>query len=471
MNSKADLRNLPSVEKIIEDERVSRHVNPLSRNGVTRIVREVIDEFRKRLIENKIEEYGKEETTEMIASDTAAKLEEIDGQMQRSVINATGVVLHTNLGRSIMGEDVCLGIQKAASGYVDLEMDLYSGERVKRDRRIRRLLTLLTGAEDALVVNNNAAAVFLAVQTIAGDGAVAVSRGELVEIGGSFRLPEILGRAAGRVIEVGTTNRTHLSDYERAVDEGASLILKVNTSNYHIMGFTNEVMLKSLVDLGRRKGVPVMYDQGSGILHPIEFEGSRGEECADRILEIGVDLLSFSADKMLGAPQGGIILGSSDIVGTIRDNQISRVLRVGKLTLAGLERTLRRYWRGELNHLPALNMITMDVDTIRARAERLLGVIEIADDSGVGAGIVEGESSIGGGSYPINPLRTALVEITLPPGKAMKLSRRLRTGEPAVLVRVKGDSLYMDLRTVLEEEETVLRERLEESIRSTIVGE
>jgi L-seryl-tRNA(Ser) seleniumtransferase len=456
------LKKLPSVESVLQDKRIEPSITRFSRKGITRIVREVVASYRARITDGRI---GKgEDLKESIARETVARLGSLAGDRMRRIINATGVVLHTNFGRAVLGEETCRAIQSAASGYSDLEVDIATGDRVDRSRRVRRLLSFITGSEDALVVNNNAAAVLLAVQTFAGAGGVAISRGEMVEIGGSFRLPEILESAAGKVIEVGTTNRTHEKDYERAVEEGASLLLKVHTSNYRIVGYTNEVTLASLIEVGRRGGVPVMYDQGSGVLFPMKERGIEGEECIEDIVDTGVDLVSFSADKVLGATQCGIILGRMELIDRMKRNHLSRALRVDKLTLAGLESVLLQYWKGDIDGIRSLGMIIVDPREIRARAERFVERIEALLPASAKIGAVDGESSIGGGSFPINPLRTTLVEITLPAGLSQRLTDYLRKTDPAVFVRVKGESIFLDLRTVAEDEEQIVIEYVMEGI-------
>jgi L-seryl-tRNA(Ser) seleniumtransferase len=268
------------------------------------------------------------------------------------------------------------------------------------------------------------------------------------------------------VIEVGTTNRTHLRDYERAIDDGATLLLKVHTSNYRVVGYTSEVSLSDLVSLGTRRNVPVMYDQGSGILFPLEDEGIEGEESIVPVIERGIDLLSCSADKVLGGPQAGLLLGRRDLVERMRANHLSRALRVDKLTLAGLEQVLAHYWRGEFDELPSLGMIRLPAEGLRRRCELLAGALRSSAGEGVRIDLEEGESSIGGGSFPSNPLPTTLVKVTLQAGGPERLAQNLRRGDPAVLVRVKGDAVYIDLRTVTEEEQPLLLERLAEGIGS-----
>lgn len=458
------LKKLPSVEKVLADERVSARMSLMSQSGVKRIVREKIAQYRARIRAGKTAGLAEEGLGGVIIAEISEELDSLSSGKQRRVINATGVILHTNLGRAVLGRAARAAIDMAAAGYSDLEVDLASAKRVERGRRVARLLALMTGAEDAFIVNNNAAAILLAVRTFAGSGAVAISRGELVEIGGSFRLPEILASAAARVIEVGTTNRTHLKDYERAIDAGATLLLKVHTSNYRIVGYTNDVPLQELAELGRRSRVPVMYDQGSGVLYPLRSAGIAGEETIEEVLASGVDLVSFSTDKVLGGPQGGALIGKTKLIAKMRENHLSRALRLDKLTLAGLEEVLLAYWEGRFDEMPALAMITERADSVRERAERLAERLRAGAAASCRLSVVDSESSIGGGSFPINPLPTTVVEITLPAGSAARLARELRAGTPAVMLRVKGSSVIVDARTVSGDEERPLIERLKEAL-------
>ncbi|MGD1048681.1 MAG: L-seryl-tRNA(Sec) selenium transferase [Candidatus Krumholzibacteriaceae bacterium] len=468
MDIQSSLKKLPSVEKVLEDERIAPRISLLSRRGITRIVRESIERHRERLLAGAGPGASGKALAAAVADEVASELETLAALGARRVINATGVVLHTNLGRSVLGESVRAAIDRSARGYVDLEIDLESGKRTERGLRAGKLLSLITGAGDAFIVNNNAAAVLLAVQTFAGRGAVAISRGELVEIGGSFRLPEILALAAGRVIEVGTTNRTHRRDYEKAVRDGATLLLKVHTSNYRIVGYTNEVPLAELASLGRESGVPVMYDQGSGVLYPLRLKGVEGEESIDTVLESGVDLVSFSTDKVLGGPQGGALVGRADLIARMKENHLSRALRLDKLTLAGLEEVLLEYWTGRFDEVPSLAMITEALESVRDRAERIASRLAESCGPGASVSIEESESSIGGGSFPINPLRTVVVQITLAPDLAERLSARLRAGTPSVLVRVKAESVMIDPRTVLGDEEELLIAKLGEGTQDIL---
>ena len=466
MDRNTSLRNLPSVERVLEDERIAARINAISRRGITRIVRDRIEAYREGIVSGTIE--AAEDAVLVLESIAAAAAEDIGSLAavrQRRVINATGVILHTNLGRAVLDSGTVSAVLTAASGYTDLEMDVGSGSRASRSRRITALLCAIAGCDGALVVNNNAAAVLLAVDTFAREGAVAVSRGELVEIGGSFRLPEILARAAGRVIEVGTTNRTNLADYERAIDEGATLLLKVHKSNYKVVGYTDEVSVAALAELGKKRDVTVMYDQGSGILFPVETEGFEGEESIFPLLDTGVDIVSFSGDKVLGGPQAGILLGEADQIGRMRDNHLSRALRIDKMTLAGLEQVLVHYWNGEVERIPAIGMILEDYEAQLARTAEAAERLGKKAPEGFEIEVIEGESSVGGGSFPINPLRTALLRITLTAGGAQRLERGLRRLDPPVLARVRGDSVFVDLRTVSADEKDILIESLATAMR------
>ncbi len=467
MDIQSSLKKLPSVEKVLEDPRIAPRINPLSRKGVTRIVREAIERRRAMLLEGSKSLGPGDGLLAPIADEVAAELDALAVPGMKRVINATGVVLHTNLGRAPLGESVREAIDAAGRAYVELEIDLASGKRTERGLRAARLLALLTAAEDAFVVNNNAAAVLLAVQTLAGASAVAVSRGELVEIGGSFRLPEILAHAAARVIEVGTTNRTHRKDYEKAIRDGATLLLKVHTTNSRIVGYTNEVSLGELAETGHAAGVAVMYDQGSGVLYPLREAGIEGEECIETAIESGVDVVSFSTDKVLGGPQGGALVGRAPLIARMKENHLSRALRPDKLALAGLEQALREYWRGDIAGIPSLRMIMEPAGRVRERAEGLAGRIA-KRYAGVEVTVAESESSIGGGSFPINPLRTTVVHITLPAGRAERLSALLRGGEPAVLARVKDNSIMIDPRTIHVDEEDLIVAKLADGLAGVL---
>jgi L-seryl-tRNA(Ser) seleniumtransferase len=383
----------------------------------------------------------------------------------RPVINATGVVLHTNLGRAPISRDALDRLREAASGYSNLEYDLAAGARGKRDVHTARLLARLLGAEAAIVVNNNAAAVFLVLHALAQGGEVIVSRGELIEIGDGFRIPDIMASSGARLREIGTTNRTSLADYEEAIGPETRLLLRVHPSNFRIVGFTARPSLEDLVDLGRRRGVPVYEDLGSGCLVDLKPLGI-DEPAARSSFDAGVSLVTFSGDKLLGGPQAGIIAGKKDLVSRIRRNPLFRALRVDKLTIAVLEATLRCYWRGALDDVPVMRMIREPAGQVRRRAEALAS--RLANMAEARLEIVEGNSVVGGGSTPGQSLPTWLVAITSTRHSAAALEEKLRRPDgagAAVVARIENDRLVLDVRTVFPSQEESLATALASALR------
>ncbi|HVB34048.1 MAG TPA: L-seryl-tRNA(Sec) selenium transferase [Patescibacteria group bacterium] len=383
----------------------------------------------------------------------------------RPVINATGVVLHTNLGRAPISRAVLGRMREAAAGYSNLEYDLRAGERGKRDAHTARLISRLLGAEAAIVVNNNAAAVFLVLRALASGGEVVISRGELIEIGDGFRIPDILASSGARLREVGTTNRTRLSDYEDAIGPETRLLLRVHPSNFRVAGFTGKPSLEDLVALGRRRNLPVCEDLGSGCLADLRPLGI-DEPVARASFEAGVSIVTFSGDKLLGGPQAGIIAGEKDLVASVRRDPLFRALRVGKLTIAALEATLRCYPRGALDDIPVLRMIREPAGEIRRRAEAF--IVRLANASGAKLEIVGGNSVVGGGSTPGQSLPTWLVSVAGPRHSAAALEEKLRRpdGEhAAVVTRIENDRVVLDLRTVFPEQEEALAAALVAALR------
>jgi len=376
----------------------------------------------------------------------------------RRVINATGVVLHTNLGRAPLAPEALKHIAEIAGGYSNLEFDLTFGERGSRYEHVEKILCQMTGAESALVVNNNAGAVFLALNSLAEGKEVIVSRGQLVEIGGSFRIPDVMKKSGAHLVEVGTTNRTHLEDYERAIDERTALLLKVHTSNFRILGFTAEVSLKDLVALGRAKGLPVLEDLGSGCLLDLSPYGIAKEPTVQEALTAGVDLVTFSGDKLLGGPQAGIILGRKPYLDLIGKNPLSRALRIDKLTLAGLEFTLRVYGNQAeaVAGIPVLRMLTCPLDSLERRAKRLLRQWKGKIDSSCQVKIKEEFSQVGGGALPLQRLPTWVMALRPLSTTAARMEKRLRESHPPVIARVQEGEILLDLRTVAEGEEKEL---------------
>lgn len=380
----------------------------------------------------------------------------------RRVLNASGVVVHTNLGRSALAAEAVDAALLAGRHYSNLEFDLSTGQRGTRYAHVENLLRRLTGAEAALVVNNNAAAVMLVLDTLAKGAEVVVSRGQLVEIGGSFRIPEVMKKSGAILREVGATNRTHLRDYEDAIGENTAMLMKVHASNYRIIGFHREVELSELVRLGRERGLPVFEDLGSGNLFDFSPYGFMPEPTVQQVLANGADLVSFSGDKLLGGPQAGIIAGRAEYVERIRKNQLTRALRVDKMTLAALEATLRLYLDPELarSRVPTLAMITASAEDLRRKARTLRTRLSRVLDGLAQVGMRSGMSRVGGGSFPEQDLPTTLVTVRAGEVSAEKLRQRLLAVEMPVVGRVEDDCFCLDPRTLATEEFPLAAESL-----------
>ena len=368
----------------------------------------------------------------------------------RRVLNATGVVIHTNLGRSLLADEAVQAATEAMRHYSNLEFDLTTGKRGSRYSLVENLLCRLTGAESALVVNNNAGAVFLTLETLARGREVVVSRGQLVEIGGSFRIPDVMARSGAVLREVGTTNRTHPADYEAAVGDETAAFLRVHTSNFRITGFTREVSAAELVALGRRYGLPVMEDLGSGNLFDLEGQGLLGEPTVQSVVGAGVDVVTFSGDKVLGGPQAGIIVGKSRFLDRIKSNPLNRALRIDKMTLAALEATLRLYLDPEeaRRKVPTLRMITARPETLKTQAGRLARLLRKELGSRAAVGTRKSVSRVGGGSFPEKDLPTTLVAVRLPGRNLEDFKAALLDGDPPLVGRVEDGLFCLDPRTL-----------------------
>lgn len=384
----------------------------------------------------------------------------------RRVVNATGTILHTNLGRAPLCREALERIQEVGGGYSNLEFDLARGQRGLRYDHIRDILCVLSGAEDALVVNNNAAAVLLILNALAEGKEVIVSRGELIEIGGEFRIPEVMAKSGAHLKEVGTTNRTRINDYENAIGENTGLILKVHTSNFKIMGFTEDTGLASLAALGKRHGVPVMEDLGSGCFLELDHYSLPREPTVSDVMETGVDVVSFSGDKLLGGPQAGIILGKRELLQRIKKNPLNRAVRIDKLTLAALEATMIQYLRPEKAacRLRVLKTLTEPLTEVTKRAKRLLAMLRRSRLKGLVLSLKKGFSMAGGGSLPICEIPTALLAIQPECMSAGALEERLRRLDVPIIARVAEEQVLFDLRTVEEEEFTFIRDGLKRAV-------
>ena len=443
MNENSILRRIPKVDELLN--RLGETAGPQA--VATGAVREVLDELRESILDGRRNEVP---STESILKMVKSQIRKDSKMSLGPVINATGIILHTNLGRAKMSERVANAILDASMNYSTLEYDVENGSRGSRHAHVEKLLTRLTGAEDALVVNNNAAALMLILSTLTNQKEVVISRGELIEIGGSFRIPEIMKLSGSILVEVGTTNKTHLSDFETAIHEGTAALLAVHTSNFKIMGFTETPSLKELAALGRKYGIPVINDVGSGTLINLEKYGITGEPTVPQSIADGADIVCFSGDKLLGGPQAGIIAGRKDFIQAMKKNQLARALRIDKLTLAALEATLRIYLDGTARQeIPTLRMIAADLNTLREKALALCGSIRKSAQNCC-AEVVEELSQIGGGSVPNQMLPTAAVSICPHDIPVMELERRIRQSDRPIIARISRDRLLMDVRTLEE---------------------
>ncbi|HEY8488426.1 MAG TPA: L-seryl-tRNA(Sec) selenium transferase [Thermaerobacter sp.] len=457
----ATLRSLPAVHRLQQHPAVRAAAQGPAAPWATAVVREVLEEERQ------LRRQGAEpRSPDQLAEAAARRLAALARPSLRRVINATGIVLHTNLGRAPLAPPAVAAVAEVAGSYSTLEYDPDSGGRGSRLDHVRYLLRRLTGAEDALVVNNNAAAVFLVLATLAAGREVVVSRGQLVEIGGSFRIPEILAASGARLVEVGTTNKTRLADYEAAIGPETALLLRVHTSNYRIVGFTASVPLEELVQLGRRHGLPVVDDLGSGLLVPpasgpatgLGAAGLAAEPAVRTSLAQGADLVTFSGDKLLGGPQAGIVVGRADLVARLRRHPLMRALRCDKLVLAGLEATLRLYLDpdGAYRQVPVLAMLSRPPEELARAARRLAARLRRALGGRGRIRLAPGESQAGGGSLPEVPWPTTLVGLEVPGVAAATLAAALRQGDPPVVARIQDEILWFDPRTLLPGDDRAL---------------
>ncbi len=449
------LRQLPSVDELLQEPSIREMVQTLPRWAVVEAIREVLERWRRMLAT------GQSESAPADLPSRAALVVEVkqialrlNRPALRRLINATGVVIHTNLGRAPLAEVGIERIVEVAQGYSNLEYDLEQGERGSRQRHVEWLLCRLTGAEAALAVNNNAAAVLLAINTLAEGKEVVVSRGELVEIGDSFRIPDIMRRAGGILREVGTTNRTYLRDYEEAIGATSAMLLKVHTSNFRIQGFASQVTVTELASLGEKTGLPVVEDVGSGALVDLSQIGLSKEPMPSESIRAGADLVTFSGDKLLGGPQAGLIVGKRLLVEKLRRNPLARAVRIDKLTLAALEATLRLYLdeRRAFSHIPVLRALAMPLQEIEKRAGRLRDRIVALASGHLEVSAIDGTSEVGGGALPLESIPTRLVAVQAAHLTAPVLEGRLRRTDPPVMVRIKDGLVVLDPRTVLEDE-------------------
>ena len=457
------LRQLPQVDELLRHPRLLAAVASLPRPLAAAAVRRGLAELRQFLSECPAADLPAELDPTALVLELQKIMETAKLPSLRRVLNATGVVIHTNLGRSPLAAAALAQIQEVAVHYSTLEYDLNLGQRGSRQDHLEGLLQELTGAEAALVVNNNAAAVFLALTCLAQGKEVIISRGQLVEIGGSFRLPEIMAASGALLREVGTTNKTHLKDYEQAVSDETAMLLKVHPSNFRITGFTSEVVLPELVALGRRYGLLVVEDLGSGCLVDLSRYGLEREPTVQETVQARADLVLFSGDKLLGGPQAGLALGSREVISRLRRHPITRALRPDKLTLAGLEATLRLYLEESqaISAIPTLRLLTRPLAELKRQARALASHLLRVLGPGVQVRVVESIGRVGGGALPQVSLPSRALALRLPPLTPVQLEARLRSASPPIIARIEQDALLLDMRTLLPEDLPALKKALQ----------
>jgi len=452
-NRKEFFKNLPKIDEILlilEKEGIS---GEFPRNVVVDTSRSLVGEMRNAIVVAK----GKPPRllpVEKAAEEVKKRLLKLREFSLKKVINATGIILHTNLGRAPLSERAIERIVEVSRGYSNLEFNLDKGKRGIRYDHVRKILCSISGAEDAIIVNNNAAAVLLVLNTLSKGKEAIVSRGELIEIGGEFRIPEVMEKSGAILREVGTTNRTHLSDYDNAIDDTTGLILKVHTSNFRTVGFTEEIGLRELVATGNKSGIPVVNDLGSGCFIALEKYGFEREPTVQEALATGVDVVTFSGDKLLGGPQAGIILGRKKALKEIEKNPLNRALRIDKLTLAALEATVQEYLNidGVISRVRSLRALTEQQEEVNKRAKRLLTLLEARAPKGFSFDLKEGMSLAGGGSLPTQEIPTVLLTVTSERLSSGRLEKKLRRLDVPIIARISEDEILFDLRTIDEDE-------------------
>jgi L-seryl-tRNA(Ser) seleniumtransferase len=446
-------RNIPKVDVLIESEEIKNLSEKYNRDYVLQTVRNVTDELRI-FINNSNSETNIKNKMSSIESDIIKDVNKYALPNMKRVINATGTILHTNLGRAVISNEAAEKVKNLVTGYSNLEYDLEGGKRGSRYSHFEKVVTKITGAESAIAVNNNAAAVLLILSTFARNKEVIVSRGELVEIGGSFRIPDVMAQSGGKLVEVGTTNKTHLFDYEDAINEETVALLKVHTSNYRIVGFTETVLLEELVELGKKYNLPVIEDIGSGVLVDLSKYGLSYEPTVQDSIKAGVDLVCFSGDKLLGGPQAGIIVGKKSMIDNIKKNPLTRALRIDKFTAIALECVFHEYIneKNAIENVPVLKMINKSIEEISSESEKLYNKLNLSIGHLCELNIEDCESQIGGGSLPTEVLKSKCVIIKPNSITTVALEKSLRLAKKPIVARIIKDKLLLDLRTVFENE-------------------
>ena len=454
--SKQLLSQIPAINKILLLDEVKSLIQEYSEVAVKSAIKNYIDEIKQEILNEELHEVP---SLEKIVEVVSQIVKSEDNNSLRRVINATGTILHTNLGRSLLSQKIKENIESVAFNYSNLEFDIDNKKRGSRYVHLIDIIKKLTGAEDVLVVNNNAAAVLLTLNTLVKDKEIVVSRGELVEIGGAFRIPEIIKLSGGTPVEVGTTNKTHLKDYENAITDNTGALLKVHTSNYKIVGFTKEVSNEEISYLARENELVSINDLGSGQFVDFSKYGLPYEPTVKEVLESGIDIVTFSGDKLLGGPQAGIIVGKKKYIEKMKKNQLTRALRVDKMTLASLEATLKLYLdeKDALEHIPTLHMISLSKERLFGKADVLKTKLSDLDFD---IRIEEDKAEVGGGSYPASYLESVAVKLTHRKLHATEIERRLLEVEIPIITRIKDNSIILDMRTLRTREFDIVKQAL-----------
>ena len=456
--SKHLLSQIPAINKILLLDEIKELMNTYTEVAIKSAIKQYIEEIKQAILNEELSEVP---SLSKIVEEVARIVEKEDKNSLRRVINATGTILHTNLGRSLLSEKIKENIESVAFNYSNLEFDIDNKKRGSRYVHLIDIIKKLTGAEDVLVVNNNAAAVLLTLNTLVKDQEIIVSRGELVEIGGAFRIPEIIKLSGGVPVEVGTTNKTHLKDYENAITEETGALLKVHTSNYKILGFTESVSNEEISYLARENELVSINDLGSGQFVDFSKFGLPYEPTVKEILDSGIDIVTFSGDKLLGGPQAGIIVGKKKYIEKMKKNQLTRALRVDKMTLASLEATLKLYLdeKEALEHIPTLHMISLSKERLFGKADVLKTKLSDLDFD---IRIEEDKAEVGGGSYPASYLESVAVKLTHRKLHATEIERKLLEVEIPIITRIKDNSIILDMRTLRTREFDIVKAALEE---------
>ncbi len=447
------LRKIPQISEVLKDQRLVFLMEKSPRSMIVETVRERMDQIRKEILAGKTIQFSTEE--EMI-EEIIHRVVEKDQKSLRRTINATGTVLHTNLGRANLSAYACEQVVEAAKYYSNLEYDVKNGKRGHRHDHVEKLIQKITGVEAAMVVNNNAAATLLCLSAMGNKKEVIVSRGELVEIGGSFRIPDIMNQSGATLVEVGTTNKTKMKDYQAAITEETAALMKIRTSNYRILGFTQEAELDELVELGKRTNLPVIYDMGCGLMADLSNYGV-DEPTVPKSLKSGIDVILFSGDKLLGGPQGGIIAGKKEYIDQMKEHPLARVLRVDKMTLAAMEATFRTYLDMDqaFKQIPILSMITKTTEELEEKAKCLRDQLQNAV-SNLSCEVVVVRDQIGGGSAPLVRLEGRGVALSSNEKTAEQIEREMRKCQIPIIGRIAEDQFILDVRTIEEDEFSVI---------------